>query len=134
MLVELSSERDRYLDLSKSHSATTTVCGIETEKNVTLNKTLRDLQAQLVSNENLLKELQSDKTNLQASFDTQASTAKQAIDDMKAVLTSEQQKNEELTNQATECERKLHALTEALEAEKKRCLDIQSGLGQKTNE
>lgn len=134
MLVEISSERNRYLDLSKSNAATVTLCEVETEKNATLTKTIREIRLQLASMETAFKELEAEKLTQETALEAEQAAAKHTIDVMQTTLTNEQQKNASLATTVADLERNVHSLTGELEVEQSRCLELQSGLGQKNNE
>jgi hypothetical protein len=134
MLVEISSERDRYLDLSRSSAATAALCEREAAQAALLTKTTRDLTAQLTASDRAAKDLEAEKANIEADRDVKTKALEHSVHEIKTSLNNEQQKCELLTSQATEMERQLHSLTSELEAEQSRCLELQSGLGQQSNE
>jgi predicted nucleic acid-binding Zn-ribbon protein len=134
MLVELSAERDRYLALSKSSAAASAVAELEAERASSLTKSVKDLQTQLSTAESRLQALQHEKTAMEAEHNTQLAAAAQTQADMKQSLATEQQRHETLASQASEVERRLQAVTAEAEAERRRCLELQAGLGAQSSE
>jgi translation initiation factor 1 (eIF-1/SUI1) len=134
MLVEISAERDRYLALSTSSAAAAARSEVELEKASNLEKMVRELQGKVASNGEVVKAMEAEKIQMQSSYEARLSESVAATETLKIALAEAQQDGKALTSQVSEREMKLKSIVAELEAERTRCQELQSGMGQKSNE
>lgn len=134
LLVEVGNERNRYLQLSSSSAAAAALAEDRAEQAAALTRTLRETQAQLAAGETALAELKAERAKTEGEYETHLRASIDSVNGLKASLSAGDKKCELLTDQVGGLEQQLRALTAELEAERGRCAELQSGLGQQGNE